>query len=164
MSKGAFHWRCMFPCGGHTTKAEVDFQNAYLMLFERLILHRKTVGYKVLLKNTRQSLCEQGRPSLKSTTVCLLVGYLTSKQQASVSQVRICSDKFTCCHTKTEAADQTFYIIQSQYTDTGQTSSSADPITPGSWWVTGMTWPSKISASQAGIKPRIFRSWGGRFN
>ena len=30
---------------------------------------------------------------------CLLVGCLTSQQQASVSQGRICSDNFTCCHT-----------------------------------------------------------------
>ena len=65
--------------------------------------------------------------------VCLLVGCLTSQQQASVSQGRICSDNFTCCHTETEVADQTFYLTQSQYTDTGPTSPSADPITPGAW-------------------------------
>ena len=40
---------------------------------------------------------------------------------------------FTCCHTEIEAADQTFYLTQSQYTDTGPTSPSADPITPGAW-------------------------------
>ena len=38
---------------------------------------------------------------------CLLVGCLTSQQHASVSQGRICSDNFTCCHTETEVADQT---------------------------------------------------------
>ena len=65
--------------------------------------------------------------------VCLLVGCLTSQQHASVSQGRICSDNFTCCHTEIEVADQTFYLTQSQYTDTGQTSPSADPITPGAW-------------------------------
>ena len=64
---------------------------------------------------------------------CLLVGYLTSQQQASVSQGRICSDNFTCCHTEIEVADPTFYLTQSQYTDTGPTSPSADPITPGAW-------------------------------
>ena len=62
---------------------------------------------------------------------CLLVGCLTSQQQASVSQGRICSDNFTCCHTEIEVADQTFYLTQSQHTDTGPTSPSADPITPG---------------------------------
>ena len=66
-------------------------------------------------------------------TVCLLVGCLTSQQHASVSQGRICSDNFTCCHTDIEVADQTFYLTQSQYTDTGPTSPSADPITPGAW-------------------------------
>ena len=63
----------------------------------------------------------------------LLVGCLTSQQQASVSQGWICSDKFTCCHTEIEVADPTFYLTQSQYTDTGPTSPSADPISPGAW-------------------------------
>ena len=83
---------------------------------------------------------------------CLLVGCLTSQQHASVSQGRICSDNCTCCHTETEVADQTFHLTQSQYTDTGPTSPSADPITPGAWQsshrsanfeVTGMTRPRK---------------------
>ena len=51
---------------------------------------------------------------------------LTSQQQASVSQGRICLDNFTCCHTEIEVADQTFCLTQSQYTDTGPTSPSAD--------------------------------------
>ena len=38
--------------------------------------------------------------SFISWVVCwLFVGCLTSQQQASVSQGRICSDNFTCCHT-----------------------------------------------------------------
>ena len=69
----------------------------------------------------------------KEGFVCWLVGCLTSQKIAIVSQGRICSDNFTCCHTETEVADQTFYLTQSQYTDTGQTSPSADPITPGAW-------------------------------
>ena len=81
-----------------------------------------------------------------------IVGCLTSQQQASVSQGRICSDNFTCCHTEIEVADPTFYLTQSQYTDTWPTSPSTDPITPGAWqgshwsanfWVTGMTRPRK---------------------
>ena len=71
----------------------------------------------------------------------LFVGCLTSQQQASVSQGRICSDNFTCCHTEIEVADQTFYLTQSQYTDTGPTSSSADPITPGA--SQGSHWSAK---------------------
>ena len=75
--------------------------------------------------------------------VCWLVGCLTSQQQASVSQGRICSDNFTCCHTEIEVADPTFYLTQSQYTDTGPTSPSADPITPGACQVTTGKIPSK---------------------
>ena len=93
---------------------------------------------------------------------CWLVGCLTSQQHASVSQGRICEDKFTCCHTEIEVADQTFYLTQSQYTDTGPTSLSADPITPGAWqgshWsanfaVTGMTRPRK-NPGASGIRTR----------
>ena len=71
--------------------------------------------------------------SLGVLLVCLFVGCLSSQQHASISQGRICTDKFTCCHTEIEAADQTFHLTQSQYTDTGPTSPSADPITPGAW-------------------------------
>ena len=63
----------------------------------------------------------------------LFVGCLTSQQHASVSQGRICSDNFTCCHTEIQVADQTFQLTQSHYTDTGPTSPSTDPITPGAW-------------------------------
>ena len=60
-------------------------------------------------------------------------GCFTSQQQASVSQGQICSDKCACCHTEIEIADQTFYLTQSQYTDTRPTSLRADPKTPGTW-------------------------------
>ena len=98
------------------------------------------------------------------------VGCLTSRQQASVSQGRICSDNFTCCHTEIEVADPTFYLTQSQYTDTGPTSPSADPVTPGAWqgshwsanfWVTGMTRPRKNPVASA-IRTRDLPSRGGR--
>ena len=104
--------------------------------------------------------------------VSWFVGCLTSQQHASASQGRICSDKFMCCHTETEVADPTFCLTQSQYTDNGLTSTSTDPIMPGAWqgshWsanfeVTGMTRPGKIP-SQAGFKPRIFRSRGEHIN
>ena len=79
---------------------------------------------------------------------------------------------FTCCHTEIEVADPTFDLTQSQYTDTGLTSSSTDPIMPGAWqgshWsanvsVTGMTQPKKIPV-QTGFEPGIFHSRGGRLN
>ena len=71
----------------------------------------------------------------------------TSQQHASVSIGQICSDDCMGCHTEIGVADQTFYLTQSQYTDTyqtfyltqsqytdtGPTSLSPDPITPGSW-------------------------------
>ena len=104
--------------------------------------------------------------------VGLLVACLTSQQHASASQGRICLDNFMCCHTEIEVADPTFHLTQSQYTDTGPTSSSADPITPGAWqgshWsanfsVTGMTRPGKIPA-QEGFKSGIFHSRGGHLN
>ena len=65
--------------------------------------------------------------------VSLYVACLTSQQHASVSQGRICSDNLTCCHTEMEVADQTFYLTQSQYTNTRPTSPSPDPLTPGAW-------------------------------
>ena len=63
--------------------------------------------------------------------VCLFVGCLMSQQHASLSQGRICSDNFTCCHTEIEVEDQTFHLTQSQFTDTWLTSPRADPIMPG---------------------------------
>ena len=62
-------------------------------------------------------------PSMQyGNTNMLFVGSLASQQHASVSQGRICYDNLTYCHTEIEAADQSFYLIQSQYTDTGPTS------------------------------------------
>ena len=74
-----------------------------------------------------------------------LLACLTSQQHAGVSQGRICSDNLTCCLTEIEVADQTFYLTQSQYTDTGPTSPSADPITPGGWQ--GSHWSANFCKS-----------------
>ena len=101
--------------------------------------------------------------------VCVSVGCLTSQQYATVSQGRICSDNFMCCHTEIEVADQTLYLTQSQYPNTGLTSPSADPTTPGAWqgshwsakfWITGMTRPWKNPGASSSFEPRIFHSWG----
>ena len=88
-------------------------------------------------------------------SVCLFVGCLTSQQQAGVSQGRICSDNFTCCHTEIEVADQTFYLTQSQYTDTEPTSPSADPITPGAWQ--GCHWSANFLSHWYDSTPKKFR-------
>ena len=94
-------------------------------------------------------------------------------QHVSISRGRIYLDRCTCCHTEIEVADLTFYLTRSQYTDTGQTCPSADPITPGAWrvshrsakfYVTGMTRSGKMPTETAGIEPRVCRSRGGRLN
>ena len=89
----------------------------------------------------------------KENYMLQLVGCLTSQKHASVSPGRILTDNFTCCHTEIEAADQTLYLIQSQFTDTGPTSPRADLIMPGTWH--GSHWS---------VAPQIFRSRGGRPN
>ena len=71
-----------------------------------------------------------------------LIGCLTSQQHASVCPGRTPSDNFTCCHTEIEVADQTFHLTQSQYTDTGPTSPSADPTMPGDWQ--GSHWSANL--------------------
>ena len=85
------------------------------------------------------------------------------QRHASVPQPRICLDKWPRCTAEREVSDQTFYLIQSQYTDTVPTSPDADPKTPGaphcchwsiSFSVTGMTRPGKRPTTQAGIEPR----------
>ena len=93
--------------------------------------------------------------SHKFDKVCLLVGCLTSQQQASVSQGRICSDNLTCCHTETEVANPTFYLTQSQYTDTGLTSPSADPIMPGAWQ--GSHWSANFLSHWYDLTPKKSR-------
>ena len=82
------------------------------------------------------------RPS--QLPVCLLVACLTSQQQTIV-YLRDGSAQtiFTCCHTEIEVADQTFYLTQSQYTDTGPTGPSADIILPGAWQ--GRHWSANFS-------------------
>ena len=96
----------------------------------------------------------------------MIVCCLASQQHTSVSQGRICSDNFMCCHTEIEVAGPTLHLTQSQYADTGPTSPSTDPIMPGAWqgshWsanfeVTGMTTLEKIPA-QVGFEPGIFHS------
>ena len=74
--------------------------------------------------------CVKVKDILKSSNF-IAFGCLPFQQHACVSQRRICSDSCMCCHTEIEVADQTFYLIHSQYTDTKPTSPSADLITPG---------------------------------
>ena len=102
----------------------------------------------------------------------MFVGCLKSQQHASVSQGRICSDKFTCCHTEIETADPTFYLTQSQYTDTGLTSPQRLPHNArrlaGSplecQFLSHRYDSTRKNPGAGGIEPRTFRSRGGRLN
>ena len=106
-----------------------------------------------------------------SEAEAVIVVCLTSQQHASISQGRICSDKSqgricsdkcTSYHKEIKVTDPTLHLSQSQYTDTGPTSPSTDPITPGAWqgshWsanfqVTGMTRPRKKSRRKRDSNP-----------
>ena len=103
------------------------------LLLLLLLSSRKEKAIKCVKEVDRENAVSYSTDRWRQVDSCLLVGCLTSQQHASVSQGRICSDNFTCCHTEIEVADPTFYLTQSQYTDTGPTSPSADPITPGAW-------------------------------
>ena len=84
--------------------------------------------------------------------VCLFVGCLTSQQHVSVSRGRICKDNFSCCHTEIEVANQTFLLTKPQYTDTGPTSPSTDPITPGARQ--GSHWSANFYVTTTTTLPR----------
>ena len=67
-----------------------------------------------------------------SSFMCLLVCFSVANMN-SIPTGWINTGNCLCCHTEIEVADQTFYLTQSQYTDTGPTSPSIDPIMPGAW-------------------------------
>ena len=100
--------------------------------------------FLLILERARERERERARKRERERGVggLLFVGCLTSQQQASVSQGRICLDNFTCYHTEIKVADQTFYLTQSQYTYIGPTSPSADPIAPGAWQ--GSHWSANV--------------------
>ena len=102
--------------------------------------------------------------------VCLF-DCLTSQQRVRASQGRICSDNRACCHTETEATDQTFCITQARYTDTGPTSLGADLVTPGAWQ--GSHWSTNVQATgmtqekihgESGNRTQACRSRGERLD
>ena len=88
--------------------------------------------------------------------ICWLLACLTSQQHSSVSQGRICSDKFTCYHTEIGVADQISTSPSHSKLTQGWTVS---PLTlyhqaPGVpvFKVTNMTQPRKIPTAQARIE------------
>ena len=114
------------------------------------------------LSRTKCQLSFYGLLSFSLALLLLLADRLTSQQHASVPQGRICSDIRAFCHTEIEVADQMFSFTQSQCTDTGPTSLSADLTTPNarqdSHWSTNseaicMARPGKRSTGhQRGVK------------
>ena len=77
----------------------------------------------------------------------------------------------TCCHTKTDVADHTCFLPQSQCTDAGTTSLNADPRKREAWHashkssiseVSGMTRPRERPKWKAGFDPKVRHSRGGR--
>ena len=150
------------PCGSNSTKARPGYVASQTAMgpFSRLCLFslQSLPLDQITLSTDEKRTTARGK-------FCWLVACLTSQQHASLSQGRICTDNITCCHTEIEVADQISYLTQSQYTDTGPTSPSADIIMPGAWqgshwganfYVTGMTKSGKIP-SQAGFEPGVFR-------
>ena len=91
---------------------------------------RNTMWYEEK-KNKQYGDQQAPRAHVLMATICSLFACLMPQHHANTFQGQIWSDKWTCCHTEIEVADQTFYLPQSRYTDTWRTSPSADPITPG---------------------------------
>ena len=58
-----------------------------------------------------------------------------------VAQGRVCSDNFYVLPHRDKSC-RSNYLTQSQYTDTGPTSHSTDPITVGAWQ--GSHWSAKF--------------------
>ena len=74
---------------------------------------------------------------------------LNITEQAVCYQGRTCIEVFTCCHTETEASDQTYYLTQPQYTYARPSGPGTDPVMPAVWQgghlttkvqVTGLPW------------------------
>ena len=125
-------------CGinGNGSEISYDFfgnQFRFILLPKYSTTPGKAMFDPLCLPSSRQTPLDHYATEPVSEGNCLLVGCLTSQQHTSVSQGRICTDNYTRCHTEIEIADPTFYLTQSQYTDTGPTSPSADPIPPGAW-------------------------------
>ena len=90
----------------------------------------------------------------------LLVGCSMPQRLIGVSQAQICSDGYAYCQTEIEAAGQTCCLTQSQNTDAGPASPSAEPALPGAWqgshwsakfYAIGMTRPGKIPTGRARV-------------
>ena len=120
ISQGS-HWTANFLVIGMTRPGKIPSQAGFEPRIFRC--RGKHLNHKANKAST----------AMRGDERCLLVGCLKSQQHGSVSQARICSDNCACCHTEIEVGDPTSHLTQSQYTDTGPTSPSTDPIGPGAW-------------------------------
>ena len=99
-------------------------------------MHFTEAGKKSVMNIDKNVQSIKSRPmssyGLDDMFVYWLVGCLLKRPSNMRVYLRdgSCTDNFTCCHTEMEAADPIFHLTQSQYTYTGPTSPSADPITP----------------------------------
>ena len=92
----------------------------------------------------------------------LFVGCLTSQLHASLSQGLICLHNSACCHTEIEDADSTCYLAQSQYTDSGPTSPTADPTIPEARQCSPLSSNNRVSGMAGhGHTPTGWRCGGG---
>ena len=149
--------------------SRVPDQNGISRLYNMLVIYHS---------GPEPSFCWFPSLSVVQAACFLWMDLLRLSSRAAVvrynSQIKlaITSPNYTSCtsnllyktlpSTEIEVADQAFHLTQSQYTDTGPTSPSADPITPDAWqgshWsanfeVTGMARPRK-NLGPSGIRIR----------
>ena len=73
------------------------------------------------------------RKSKQTGARLLSIDHIPSQQHAGASQVQICKDCCTQCHTEIEAADQTCSLALSHCIDIGLASPGTVPKAPGAW-------------------------------
>ena len=83
----------------------------------------------------------KGQRNLEVSGIYLLVGCPMSQLAYLRDGSAHAAQTIVRAATLRQVADQTFYLTQSQYPDTGATSPSAYPITPGAWQ--GSHWSAK---------------------
>ena len=74
------------------------------------------------------------RLTLKASSEIWLAACVSSQQLASVSKEQISKDNCACCHTETEATDETCSLTKWYHSHTGVTSpNNNDPKMPDAW-------------------------------
>ena len=124
----------------NVTTSMVELKKNYGHVRTNLTQHGKPQNYSWELRRRRKStafpsppkrgITQKPNPDWSSLFVCwLLYVPATCECISGTNLLR----QLHVLHTETEVADQTVHLTQSQYTDTGPTSPSTDPITPGAW-------------------------------